>query len=101
MYIQFAIATVMIGSLFSMSTFAACQDDEKRRNSSQAVQPLENIVDIHNSPVILEHPTRMQSGAEGGAELEKLRKAGEMREIDRRTWYQSRGKAYPERFAGD
>lgn len=101
MYIQFAIAAVMTGSLFSMAASAACLDDEKRRNSSQAVPQFENIVDIHNSPLILAHPIPMQSGAEGVAELEKLRRAGEVREINRRSSYQSRGQAYPERFAGD
>lgn len=100
MYPQFALATLVLGSLFSMSSFATELDDKKKRRAS-AAQPLESIVDIHNSPVILAHPTAMSSGAESIAELQKLRQLGEMRESKLRAWHQSTGKPYPARFAGD
>ncbi|MDD4929394.1 MAG: hypothetical protein PHP85_08975 [Gallionella sp.] len=104
MYPQFSIATVILGSVFSMASFAAeleSDDEKKRRASGGTVPSFENVVDIHNSPVILEHPTKMNSGAQSTAALRKSHQAGEIRERHMRSWYQSQGKAYPERFKGD
>lgn len=100
MYPQFALATLVLGSLFSMSSFATELDDKKKRRAS-AAQPLESIVDIHNSPVILAHPTLLVSDEESIGKLQRLRAMGAQRETKLRAWYQAQGKAYPERFAGD
>ncbi len=99
-----ATATVILGSVFSMATFAAemeCDDKKKRRAASASAQSLESIVDIHNSPVILAHPTKFNSSEESIAELQKLRVAGELRDSKMRAAAQAQGKPYPERFAGD
>lgn len=105
MQLNSAVASTIIASMFSMSAFCAeveVSDDRKRHaaKKTSSVQ-LEPVVDIHNSPAVLAHPTKSASSAESLAELEMLRKQGEAR--DRRIcgWHKSQGKACPERFPGD
>lgn len=102
MYPQLTIATLVLGSLFSMSSFAAeLELDDKKKRRAASAQPLESIVDIHNSPVILAHPTQLVSDKESMSKLQKLRAIGEQRETRLRAWYQTQSKPYPERFTGD
>lgn len=104
MFSQFAVAAVVFGSIFSMSSIAAelsIADDKKRSSSKLSHRSLEVLVDIHQSPAVLAHPTIIPTGEASIAELNRLRVEGEAREQTLRTWYQARGLAFPERFAGD
>ncbi len=104
MYPQLAMTAVILGSMFSMSSFANevdVEEEKKRRNARVAIQSFEPVVDIHNTPVVMAHPTLAASKTASLAELSKLRVAGEQRERGLRAWYAARGQAYPERFAGD
>lgn len=87
-----------------MNAFGVEDDGEgkKRRYSKRvSVNQFERIVDIHNSAVILEHPTVLVSNAESIAKLKRLEAEGAARESTLRTWYTAHGRAYPELFAGD
>jgi hypothetical protein len=105
MYLNFAIATMVLGSMFSINAFAAeseSVDDKKRRHHKPAtLNHFEPVVDIHNSAVIVAHPTPLLSGKEGIAELQKLNEIGAAREQSLRAWHESRGTSMPVRFAGD
>ncbi|MBI5429342.1 MAG: hypothetical protein HY938_02665 [Nitrosomonadales bacterium] len=101
---HFALATIFAGAVFSMNSFAEViktAEDKKARTTAARFQPLEDIADIHNSPVITAHPTRLASNEASVAELRKLRRAGEARERHLRAQYRSRGLVYPARFEGD
>jgi hypothetical protein len=104
MYLNFAVATVFLG-LISMNAFGIEEDEEgkKRRHAAKlaTVNQFEPVVDIHNSAVILEHPTVLASNAESIAKLNRLEVEGAARERTLRTWHAAHGRAYPERFAGD
>jgi hypothetical protein len=104
MYLNFAVATVVLG-LISMNAFGIEEDEEgkKRRHAAKlaTVNQFEPVVDIHNSPVILEHPTVPVSTAESIAKLKRLESEGAARESSLRKWHAAHGRTYPERFAGD
>lgn len=98
------ISAVIIGAIFSTSAIAAASDVAEPTEgvaSNARNQPIEAIVDIHDSPIILKQPTEIASDNESIAELRKLRHLGELRERKMRLQHQARGQAYPEPFAGD
>ncbi|MBI3222622.1 MAG: hypothetical protein HYZ46_06055 [Nitrosomonadales bacterium] len=87
-----------------MSTYAemsAPAEDSTSRAVTAIVQPIEDIADIHNSPVITANPTKLAANETSITELRKLRQAGEARERHLRAQYRSRGLEYPVRFEGD
>jgi hypothetical protein len=103
MYLNFAVATVVLG-LISMNAFGIEEDEEakKRRHAKLATaNQFEPVVDIHNSAVILEHPTVLTSNTESIAKLKRLESEGAARESTLRKWHAANGRTYPERFAGD
>lgn len=101
---QFAFATLLICSAFPISAYAeisAPAEGAKSRPVTAIAQPIEDIADIHHSPLITANPTQLASNEASIAELRKLRQAGEARERHLRAQYRSRGLEYPVRFEGD
>lgn len=99
-----SIRAVITGVIFSASAIATASDVVEHKGgaiSNAKIQPIENLVDIHDSPIILKRPTQIASNNESIAELRKLRRMGELRERKMRSQYQARGQVYPEPFAGD
>ncbi|TAJ76078.1 MAG: hypothetical protein EPO42_13390 [Gallionellaceae bacterium] len=98
------VSVAVLGSLFSLSSLALEPNDaeDKKRRAGKTSRPsFESLVDIHNSKEVLAHPTVVPGGAQSIAELKRLQAQSDAREKSLRSWYQSRGEAYPERFAGD
>lgn len=103
MFLNLAVATLVLGSMFSISAQAAEESDDKKRRRANiaAPQTFEPVVDIHHSPAILSHPTPAVQDSENITQLKQLREAGIARESALRKVYESRGAAYPVRFEGD
>lgn len=105
MYFQFAMATLIIGSLFSLNANAIeveVKEDQKRRTIKMSSNnSFEDVVDIHNSAVITAHPTQYLSSKDSITELRTLRKVGEVHEVKRQALYTSRHQPFPVRFEGD
>ncbi len=98
-----AVALFALGTLVSMNAYASTEIEDKKRRVASRSNPVtfDSIVDIHASSLITTHPTRWISAAEAVTQLEKLRIEGEARERHLRAWHASKGRVFPERFAGD